>query len=265
MLPSGWYLLGGGAAIISHPIPIGFCARFRLEASLSRAPYRRATSLVPIGRRSGMVAARNLECSRRRGGGDCGNHETPCGLKAPPARIPLSECMRGTWPNRKPEEYADVDVDYIAEIPLQPARSITGFKHDAITPGIDGCFRELRMEVKGFLAGTPKPGWNFALETAQVTDRLNGGRKWRCRPAPWWRRRGWRSRNRRSCPCSARRARAGAQRCQGFEMRQRISSKGGMHIKPLMVSPNSRRHFSRNFSASAGATPAFCGSSPIFT
>jgi hypothetical protein len=56
---------------------------------------------------------------------------------------------------------ASADVDHIAEIPLELARSITGFKHDAINPDIDDRFRELRGQPGGLLAEAARPRWKF--------------------------------------------------------------------------------------------------------
>jgi hypothetical protein len=53
-------------------------------------------------------------------------------------------------------------VDHVADIPLELARSITGFKHDEINPGIDDTgFRALRIQPHGALAQAMKPRWKF--------------------------------------------------------------------------------------------------------
>jgi hypothetical protein len=57
---------------------------------------------------------------------------------------------------------ADIGVDYVADIPLELARSIVGFKHDEINPGIDDTsFRALRLEPGGRLAKAARPWWKF--------------------------------------------------------------------------------------------------------
>src|SRR5471030_1835114 len=43
------------------------------------------------------------------------------------------------------------------------------------------------------------------------------------------------------------------------------SSTGGMHIRPEIVRPKLSRQLAMNASASDGATPAFCGSSPVLS
>ena len=56
----------------------------------------------------------------------------------------------------------DLGVDYIAGIPLDLARSIVGFQHDEINPGIDNAgFRALRQEATGLLAGARRGWWKF--------------------------------------------------------------------------------------------------------
>jgi hypothetical protein len=57
---------------------------------------------------------------------------------------------------------ANADVDHIADIPLELAKSIVGFKHDEINPGIDDTsFRALRQESTGLPAGPTRPKWKF--------------------------------------------------------------------------------------------------------
>jgi len=56
----------------------------------------------------------------------------------------------------------DLGVDYIAGITLDLARSIVGFQHDEINPGIDNAgFRALRQEATGLLAGARRGWWKF--------------------------------------------------------------------------------------------------------
>ena len=56
----------------------------------------------------------------------------------------------------------EADVDHIAEIPLELARSYVGFKHDAINLGIsDTGFHALKKDTPGLLDEARKPKWKF--------------------------------------------------------------------------------------------------------
>jgi hypothetical protein len=53
---------------------------------------------------------------------------------------------------------ASVGVDYVADIPLELARSIVGFRHDEVNPEIDDAsFQSLRPEPSGPLAKAARP------------------------------------------------------------------------------------------------------------
>ena len=65
---------------------------------------------------------------------------------------PFNDLRTRTFALQSSEGGADADVDYIADIPLELARSIVGFKHDEVNPGIDDNFRELREGSNGLLA-----------------------------------------------------------------------------------------------------------------
>lgn len=56
----------------------------------------------------------------------------------------------------------DPRVDYVADIPLELARSVVGFRYDVINPGIDDTtFRALRSDPAGLLAQAARPRWKF--------------------------------------------------------------------------------------------------------
>jgi len=55
-----------------------------------------------------------------------------------------------------------LSVDHVADIPLELARSIVGFRHDVTNPGIDErTFQALRADPAGLLAQAARPWWKF--------------------------------------------------------------------------------------------------------
>ena len=153
MLPSGWYLLA--AKRCDHVI---LSDRFLREVSAGSTIVACSIEEHVMYQSAAFWDGGREIWSVQHRGGDCEIMDLV--VKGSPPDT-LRELHARHLAEQEAEGGADADVDYIAEIPLELARSITGFKHDAITPGIDGCFRELRMEAKGFLAGTAKPGWKF--------------------------------------------------------------------------------------------------------
>ena len=134
-------------------------------------------------------------------------------------------------------------------------------------PGID--FMRLQLGHAERLARNGKwtegDAW-YTRPRSRLRQKVSASRKSPSRPAHWSRRRRSPSRSRRSCPSTAcRRPASRASLASSAKCGPGFSSAGGMHISPSIASPCTSRQRATKATASRGAMPAFCGSSPILT
>jgi hypothetical protein len=153
-LPTGWYLLT--AKPCDHPI---LSDRILCELSAGARVIACAIEEHVMYQMAALWSDGKETCSVQHRGGDHGIMDLV--VKGAPPKI--FEDLRAQQFARQSEAGgADTDVDYIAEIPLELARSVVGFKHDEINPAIDDrSFRELQQGRTGLLAEAAKPRWKF--------------------------------------------------------------------------------------------------------
>ena len=154
MLPNGWYLLTAKPS--EHPF-----LSDQILSKLSATTFVMACSIEEHVMYMSAALWRNSReiWSLQHRGGDYGIMDLV--IKGSPPEA--FDNLRAHHLARQTEAGgANADVDHIADIPLELARSIVGFKHDQINPGIDdGDFRELRQDSSDLLVETKKPKWKF--------------------------------------------------------------------------------------------------------
>jgi hypothetical protein len=154
MLPNNWYLLTAERCdhpIISDQVLIELSAMTSIvSCSIEEHVMYMSSALWRGGREIWRVQHR---------GGDQGIMDLSVRGSPPEA----FEDLRARYFARQAAAGgASADVDHIADIPLELARSTVGFKHDEITPGIDNTsFRALRVAPSGLLTEATRPWWKF--------------------------------------------------------------------------------------------------------
>jgi len=144
MLANNWYLLTAKGC--EHPI---LSARALSDLSAGISVVACAIEEHVMYQSAAFWRDGNEIWSVRHRGGDYGIMDLV--VKGLPPD-PFNDLRTRTFALQASEGGADADVDYIADIPLELARSIVGFKHDEVNPGIDDNFRELREGSTGLLA-----------------------------------------------------------------------------------------------------------------
>jgi hypothetical protein len=153
MLPSSWFLLaakGCDHAILSARVLSEISAKgSAIACSIEEHVMYQSAAMWCDGREIWGVKHR---------GGDYGIMDLVVNGSPPE---PFEELRTRYMSEQMAEGGAEADADLIAEIPLDLARSITGFKHDEVNPAIDGYFRELRGHATGLLAEAARRRWKF--------------------------------------------------------------------------------------------------------
>lgn len=150
-LPDGWYLVvaaGCDHAIVSEDVlklasaggtAVGCSIEEHVmfaSATLWRGGAKRWTV-----RHQGDLAIGDLDVS-----GD------------PP--VELEEVRRSCAVSQAREGGEEAEVDFFFEIPVELARGLTGFRHDALVPGSPG-FEVLRAAKGGAVSRAARPWWRF--------------------------------------------------------------------------------------------------------
>jgi hypothetical protein len=153
VIPNNWYLLAAKPcdhAIRSEPILSELSARSSVMAcSIEEHVMFMSAALWRGGREVWSVQHR---------GGDYG--ETDLVVKGSPPDT--FESLRARcFAAQESASAADIRVDYVADIPLELARSFVGFRHDMANPEIDGRFHALQLQPDGRLAKAARPWWKF--------------------------------------------------------------------------------------------------------
>jgi hypothetical protein len=153
-LQNSWYLLAAKPcdhAIRSEPILSSLSAKTSVVAcSIEEHVMFMSAALWRNGREIWSVQHR---------GGDYG--DTDLVIKGSPPDS-FEELRSRCFAAQESARGDEVGVDYVADIPLELARSIVGFKHDEANPEIDDArFRALRQEPTGLLAKATRPRWKF--------------------------------------------------------------------------------------------------------
>jgi hypothetical protein len=153
-IPNNWYLLAAKScdhAIRSNPILSKLSARTSVIAcSIEEHVMFMSAALWRDSREIWSVQHR---------GGDYGDTDLIVKGALPDT---FDDVRARCFAAQESASATGVGVDYVADIPLELARSIVGFRHDEINPGIgDKSFRALRAEPTGLLAKAARPSWKF--------------------------------------------------------------------------------------------------------